>query len=99
MIFKIQYLKSLKQFFETKKWVSKNSNNVCSNAIYLLMEKNIKSSDTVGLFEITLNRNINFKRHIQDICHKTNNKTKALFLIRKFVNIETAQVLTEAYIS
>ena len=66
---------------------------------YLLMEKNIKSSDTVGLFEITLNRNINFKRHIQDICHKTNNKTKALFLIRKFVNIEPAQVLTEAYIS
>ena len=41
MIFKNQYLKSLKQFFETKKWVSKNRNNVCSNAIYLLMEKTL----------------------------------------------------------
>ena len=40
--------------------------------------KTIKSSDTVELLGVTLNKNINFKRHIQNICRKANNKTKAL---------------------
>ena len=57
------------------------------------------SSDTVELLGITLDKNINFQRHIQNICHKANNKTKALFRIRKFLNLDQAQVLAEAYIS
>ena len=61
--------------------------------------KTIKSLDTVELLGITQDKNINFKRHIQNICHKANNKTKALFRIRKFLNLEQAQVLAEAYIS
>ena len=61
--------------------------------------KTIKSSDTVELLGITPDKNINFKRHIQNICHKANNKTKTLFRIRKFLNLEQAQVLAEAYIS
>ena len=61
--------------------------------------KTIKSSDTVELLGITLDKNINFKRHIQNICRKANNKTKALLRIRKFLNLEQAQVLAEAYIS
>ena len=48
--------------------------------------KTIKSSDAVELLGITLDKNINFKRHIQNICHKANSKTIALFHIRKFVN-------------
>ena len=60
--------------------------------------KTIKSSDTVELLGITLDKNINFKRHMQTICQKANNKTKAL-LHRKFLNLEQAQVLAEAYIS
>ena len=60
--------------------------------------KTIKSSDTVELLGITLDKNINFKRHIQNICHKANNKTKAPFRIRTFLNLEQAQVLSEAYI-
>ena len=47
--------------------------------------KTIKSSDKDELFGI--------------ICHKTNNKTKALLRIRKFLNLEQVQVLAEAYIS
>ena len=61
--------------------------------------KTSKSSDTVKLFGITLDKNINFKRHMKNICHKANNKTKALFRIRKFLNLEQVQVLAEAYIS
>ena len=61
--------------------------------------KTIKSSDTVELLGITLDKNINFKRHIQNICRKANNKTRAILRIRKFLNLEQAQVLAEAYIS
>ena len=61
--------------------------------------KTIKSSDKFELRGITLDKNINFKRHTQNICRKANNKTKALLLIRKFLNLEQALVLTEAYIS
>ena len=61
--------------------------------------KTIKSSDAVELFGITLDKNINFKQHIQNICPKANNKTKALLRIRKFLTLEQAQVLAEAYIS
>ena len=61
--------------------------------------KTIKSSDTVELLGITLDKNINFKRHIQNSCRKANNKTKALLRISKFLNLEQAQVLAEAYIS
>ena len=59
----------------------------------------ITSSDAVGLLGITLDKNIGFKRHKENICHKANNKTKALFRIRKFLNFEQAQVLAEIYIS
>ena len=61
--------------------------------------KTIKSSDTVELLGITPDKNINFKRRIQNICHKANNKTKALLRIRKFLNLEQVRVLAEVYIS
>ena len=61
--------------------------------------KTIKSSDTIELLGITLDKNINFKRLMQYICHKANSKTKPLFRIRKFLNLEQAQVSAEAHIS
>ena len=61
--------------------------------------KTIKSLDTVELFWIKLDKNINFKWHIKNIYLKANNKTNALLRIRKFLNLELAQVLAEAYIS
>ena len=47
----------------------------------------------------TLDKNINFKLHLQNICRKANNKTKAFLRIRKFLNLEQVQVLAEAYVS
>ena len=61
--------------------------------------QNIKSSDTVELLGITLAKKINFKRHIQNIRCKASNKIKALLRIRKFLNLEKAQVLVKACIS
>ena len=61
--------------------------------------KTIKSTDTLQLLGITLDKNNNFKQHIQNICRKANKKTKALLHIRKLLNLEQARVLAEAYIS
>ena len=61
--------------------------------------KLINSSDTVELLGITLDKNVNFKQHIQNNCRKANIKTKALLRIKKFLNLEQAQVSAEVYIS
>ena len=58
----------------------------------------IKSSNTVELLGISLNRNISFKRHVEKICCKANTKTKSLFFSEKFLNIDQAQMLAKAYI-
>lgn len=54
----------------------------------MIFAGNIKSLDTVQLFGVILYRNINFKRHVENICFEANNKTKALFRIRKFLSLE-----------
>ena len=60
--------------------------------------KAIKSSSTVELLSITLDKNLNIKSHIKNICYKANNKIKALFRFRSFLTLEQAKVLAEAYI-
>ena len=60
--------------------------------------KAIKSSSTVELLGITLEKNLNFKSHIENNCCKVNNKLKALFRIRSFLTLVQAKVLSEAYI-
>ena len=57
-----------------------------------------KSSGTVGLLGIALDKNVNFKSHIENICCKANNNIKALFQILSFLTLEQAKVLAEAYI-
>ena len=60
--------------------------------------KAIKSSSTVELLGIALDKNLNFKSYIENICSKANNKIKVLFRIRSFLTLEQAKVLAEAYI-
>ena len=54
--------------------------------------KTIKSSDKVELLAVTLDKNVNFKWPIQNNCHKTNYKTKALFCIRTSLNLEKRDI-------
>ena len=60
--------------------------------------KATKFSSTVELLGITLDKNFNFKSHIENICCKANNKIKVLFQIQNFLALEQAKVLAEAYI-
>ena len=43
--------------------------------------KAIKSSSTIELINITLDKSLNFKRYIENICCEANNRIKALFRI------------------
>ena len=43
--------------------------------------KAIKSSSTIELIDITLDKSLNFKRYIENICCEANNRIKALFRI------------------
>ena len=61
--------------------------------------KTIKSSDTVKLLWDAPDKNINFKRHIENISRKANDKRKALFHIRKFLNLSLVHVSAQVYIS
>ena len=57
---------------------------------FLVLWKIIESSDTVKLRGNTFNRNVNFKRHIENVCSKRNNKAKVL-RIRKLLKREHLQ--------
>ena len=59
----------------------KNLQNVQKNKSF--DGKTIKSSDTAELLEISLDESIDFKRHIQNICHKASNNTEAIFPYKK----------------
>ena len=60
--------------------------------------KAIKSSSTVAILGITLDKQLNFNSHIENICCKGNNKIKALFQIQNFLTLEQVEVFAEAYI-
>ena len=62
------------------------------------MEQPLNHQIQLNYFELPQTEISNYKQHIQDICHKANNKTRALSRIKKFRNLEQAQVLAEAYI-
>ena len=60
--------------------------------------RTIKSSNTAELLGVTLDKNINFKSHIENICCKAYNKIRALLRARSFLTLEKAKVLADAYI-
>ena len=54
------------------------SKNIGKNSSF--DEKTIKASDTVELPGITLEKNIIFKQHIQNICHNKVRKPKLFYV-------------------
>ena len=62
--------------------------NKCVEKEMSFVGKAMKSTGTAELLGITLDKNLDFKSHIEDICCKGNNKIKALFRIRSFLALE-----------
>ena len=55
-----------------------------------------KSSNTVGLLGINIDKDLNFKINAENICCETNNKLKAFFWIRSYLTLQKAKVLDDA---
>ena len=53
-----------------------------------LLNLNLKNCKEVEILGITLDRNLNFERHIKNICRKAGQKLSALLRISSHINID-----------
>ena len=58
----------------------------------------VEASDDVLLLGITIGKKLTFKQHIQNLCRKAQYKLYALRRISKFLTIEKAKILGNAFI-
>ena len=58
----------------------------------------VEASDDVLLLGITIDKKLTFKQHIENLCRKVQYKLHALSSIKKFLTIEKARILGNAFI-
>ena len=58
----------------------------------------VQSSDDVTLLDVTIDKNLTFKKHVDNLVRKAQHKLHALRCIRKFLTIEKAKILENAFI-
>ena len=58
----------------------------------------LRSSDSVTLLGITIDKDLSFKNHISSLCKKANGGIRCLYRIRKFLNFEQSKLLSNSYI-
>jgi hypothetical protein len=61
--------------------------------------KTIISTDRVKLLGVTIDRDLSFKSHIDNICKSATSKTNALLRIRPYIDTEKARTLYNAYVA
>ena len=60
--------------------------NVSDSELLNLSDLNFKNCKEVEILGITLDKNLNFKRHIKNICRKAGEKLSALLRISSHIN-------------
>ena len=60
--------------------------------------KIIPCSNEVKLLGITIDNELKFKKHIEDLCEKASYKLHALRRIREYVTVEKVRILADAFI-
>ena len=60
--------------------------------------KVIPSSSEVKLLGITIDYDLKFKKHINELCRKASYKLHALQRIRRYLSVDKAKLLANAYI-
>ena len=58
----------------------------------------MKESDEVELLGITIDKPLNFKKHIENLCHAAQYKLHFLRRIRKYLTLDKAKLLGNAFI-
>ena len=59
----------------------------------------IKNSNEVTLLGIKINKNLTFKKHISELCRRASYKLHTLRRIRKYLTVEKAKLLENAFIN
>ena len=73
--------------------------NIDNNEITFMVEnKKVRSKTEVKLLGITIDDKLSFNKHISNLCSTASNRLRALARIRKFLSLEQAKRLSEAYI-
>jgi len=65
---------------------------------FIINNISIPVSTTVKLLGITIDKELKFKLHTEELSKIASNKTKALFRIRPFLSLKTSKALFHAYI-
>ena len=61
--------------------------------------KKVNSSREIELLRIAIDNQLEFKKHIENLCKKASFKLHALRRIRKFLTVEKARILANAFIN
>ena len=73
--------------------------NIDNNEITFMVEdKKVRSKTEVKLLGITIDDKLSFNKHISNLCSTASNRLRSLARIRKFLSLEQAKRLSEAYI-
>ena len=73
--------------------------NIDNNEItFMVQDKKVRSKTEVKLLGITIGNKPSFNKHISNLCSTASNRLRALARIRKFLSLEQAKRLSEAYI-
>ena len=59
----------------------------------------IKNSNKVTLLGIIIDKNLTFKKHISELCRRASYKLHTLRRIRKYLTVEKAKLLVNAFIN
>ena len=73
----------------------KNNNTFVLN----ILEKEIKTSSEAELLDMTIDSQLKFKKHVDNLCRNASYKLDALRRIRKFLTVEKAKMLANAFVN
>ena len=72
--------------------------NVSDSELLNLQDLNLKNCREVEVLGITTDRNLNFKRHIKNICRKAGQKLSALLTVSSHINTDKKTLLYKSVI-
>ena len=72
--------------------------NVSDSELLNLQDLNLKNCGEVEVLGITTDRNLNFKRHIKNICRKAGQKLSALLTVSSHINTDKKTLLYKSVI-
>ena len=70
-----------------------------TSLVLIVNGKKINNSREIELLGIVIDNQLKFKEHIENLCKKASFKLHALRRIRKFLTVEKARILANAFIN